>query len=391
VLGLSFLVVFFATALDFWNYLDKGGWPRYLLLLVPLSGFALIRLRSPTALIRRPTSADRVLMALLLFGLTGAIVGVVVEGTSATTLPIFLPMIVAFLYLGCLETPTEREARLLLRGLEWVGILYAGLAAAVALGLIPGFLEFRQFRNASLAFVALGVAAAISQRHWLRFVLVAGLGVLVFVVYPSGTSIVVGLTVAFTLLMVPLRVSRIRPYLLGSAAAAAVILVLLNFNAWVQLSNDYFSLVGKSNNNSTRLAVWTAGLERFQESPIYGDGFSGPTVTTAIREEGRQEFQLPYHNDYIQVLANGGLIGLGLLVGWIVLTELLVFRRYLELVDAGEWYKGATLRTLLSGFNAFVVIAAFNPTISGVSRATSLFCIYGLMMLLHVRRQDVPP
>jgi hypothetical protein len=388
--GRGLLLVLFATALDVWNYLDRGGWPRYLILLIPLGSIVLLRLRRPSPFIQRPNRADRILFVLLLIGLTGTIYGILVRGTPQTALPIFAPMLIAFLYMGCLEEPTGQEARTLLRGVEWLGILYIALGAVVSWGLIPGLIEYRQFRNASLLFVALGFAAAATQRHWGRAILILALWAIVFAAYPSGTSALVLLTVASTLLMVPLRPSRIRPYLFGAAAAAAVFIVLLNFNAWVQLTNDYFSLVGKSNNNSTRLAVWTVGMDRFEASPIYGELFSGPTVTTAVREGGRTEFQIPYHSDYIQFLANGGLLGFGLLIAWIIATELVAMRRSMTLIDRGERSKANLLRTLLVGYNAFFVTAAFNPTIMGVSRSASIFSIYSMMMILQAGRRDTP-
>lgn len=378
----------FATALDAWNYLDRGGWPRYLILLIPLGSIVLVRLRNPSPFIRRSSGPDRILLVLLVIGLLGTIYGIFVRGTPQTALPIFAPMLIAFLYLGCLEEPTGQEARALLRGVEWLGVLYIALGAVVNWGLVPGLIEYRQFRNASLLFVALGLAAAVTQQHWGRAMLILGLWAVVFAAYPSGTSALVLLTVALTLLMVPLRPSRVRPYLLGGAAAAAVFIVLLNFNAWVQLTNDYFSLVGKSNNNSTRIAVWTVGIDRFEASPVYGEFFSGPTVTTAVREGGRTEFQIPYHSDYVHFLANGGILGLGLLIAWIVATELLIFRRYMALIEAGEGSKARLLRTLLVGYNAFFVTAAFNPTIMGVSRSASIFSIYALMMILQAGRRD---
>jgi O-antigen ligase len=171
-----------------------------------------------------------------------------------------------------------------------------------------------------------------------------------------------------------------------------VVILVLNFSTGVRLSSDYFSLVGKSDNTSSRLAVWTAGMERFEESPLYGEVFSGPGVTTAVRELGGRRFQLPYHNDYIHFLANGGLIGFGLLIGWIVLTELTVLRRHTSFTAAGEYSRAGLLRTLLVGYNAFFVTAAFNPTLTGVSRAASIFSIYALiMMTVQVPHREASP
>jgi O-Antigen ligase len=388
----ALILVLLAAAVDVSNYLDTGGWPRYLILLVPLGALALIRLQNPSALIRRPSGTDRILLLLLLVGLPGTLYGILFRGTSATALPVFVPMVIAFLYLGTLEEPTNREVRGILRAIEWVGIIYIVLHAAVSSELLAELADFRQFRNASLLFVALGVGAAVALRHWARALLVLVLWGAAFAAYPSGTSVLVALTVAFTLLMTPVRPTRLRPYLVAGAGAAVVVILVLNFSTGIRLSSDYFSLVGKSDNNSSRLAVWTAGMERFEESPLYGEVFSGPGVTTAVRELGGRRFQLPYHNDYIHFLANGGLIGFGLLMGWIVFTELTVLRRLTTFTAAGDRSRASLLRTLLVGFNAFFVTAAFNPTLMGVSRAASIFSIYALiMMTVQVPRREASP
>jgi O-antigen ligase len=381
----------FATALDVWNYLDRGGALRYLILLVPIAALVLVRLRSPSSYIRRPMAPDRLLLALAVYGLAGTLFGILGLGTEATTLPIFLPMTIGFLYLGALGELTEWEARSLLRGLEWLGILYLALAVIVGSGIVPGLADYRQFRNASLVFVALGIGAAIGQRHVIRLGLLLVLWGLSFLYYPSGTSVLVFLAIVFTLFMVPTKPLRARPYVLGGAFLLAVGLILLNFGSWVQLSNDYFSLVGKANNNSTRLAIWTEGIERFQDSPVFGDGFAGPTVTTAVRREGRIEFQLPYHNDYILFLANGGLVGFGLLVAWIIGTEMVAVRRHVTLLEGRERNKAALLRALLVGYNAYFVTAAFNPTITGASRSATIFAMYGVMMMVVPRGEQGSP
>ena len=391
-LARALILVLLAAAVDVSNYLDTGGWPRYLILLVPLGVLALIRLQNPSGVIRRPSGTDRILMLLFLVGLLGTLYGILFRGTSATALPVFLPMAIAFLHLGTLEQPTSREVRGILRAIEWVGILYIVLNVVVSSELLTELADFRQFRNASLLFVALGVGATVALGHWVRALLVVGLWGAAFAFYPSGTSVLVALTVVFTLLMTPVRPSRLRPYLLAAAGAAAVVILVLNFSTGVRLSSDYFSLVGKSDNTSSRLAVWTAGMERFEESPLYGEVFSGPGVTTAVRELGGRRFQLPYHNDYVHFLANGGLIGFGLLLGWIVFTEFTVLRRHTSFTAAGEHLRASLLRTLLVGYNAFFVTAAFNPTLMGVSRAASIFSIYALiMMIVQVPRREASP
>jgi O-antigen ligase len=379
--GRALVLVLLAGALDLFNYLDRGGWPRYVLLLVPLGVVALIRLRMPSGLIRRPSVPDRFLVALLLFGLIGTLYGIFVRHTSATSLPIFSSMTLAFLYLPIHGRLTEGDAARLLRAIERVALLYMVLNAVVSAGAIPGLYEFRQFRNASLIFVGLGLAATIVFRHWGRLLLLLAMWALSFSIYPSGTSVLIALTIAVSLLITDRGNRRVRAYLLVLGTVAAAVLVALNFNTAVDLANDYFSLVGKSNNNDIRLAVWTSGMERFEESPAFGDAFSGPTVITTENEWGK-EFELPYHNAYVQFLAGGGILGVALLAGWILSTEVMALRNHSWLVASQAVFRAGLLRTLLVGFNVFFVSAAFNGTIMGLSRAAAIFLLYGMMMLL---------
>ena len=144
----------------------------------------------------------------------------------------------------------------------------------------------------------------------------------------------------------------------------------------------YFAAVGKRDNNGTRLALWQAGIDEFRQSPVSGSWFSGPTVIVTTRPGQHKQFQLPFHNDYILFLVEGGLIGLGLLLAWAISTELLMLRRYRAYVALGEHSRAALLRTLLIGFNAFFVAAAFNPLFTGMSSSATIFSIYGLMLLL---------
>jgi hypothetical protein len=379
--GQAFVLVLLAGALDLFDYLDRGGWPRYLLLLVPLGAVVLIRLRRPSTLIRRPSLPDRFLVALLLFGLIGTLYGIFVRHTSETSLPIFSSMTLGFLYLTIHGRLTEGEAGRLLRAIERVAILYMVLNAVVSAGGIPGLSGTPQFRNGTLIFVGLGLAAAFVLRHWGRLVLLLALWGFSFSIYPSGTSVLIALTIALTLLMTHRGNGRARTYLLMLGTVAAGVLVAVNFNAVINLTSDYFSLVGKSDNNDIRLALWTSGMERFEESPAFGEAFSGSTVITAENEWGA-EFELTYHSAYVQFLASGGILGTALFVGWIISTEISALRNYTGLVASRAVFQGGLLRTLLVGFNVFFVSAAFNATIMGLSRAAAIFLLYGMIMLL---------
>jgi O-antigen ligase len=379
VLGIAFLLVLLATTLDVPNLLDRGNALRYALLLVPIGALVVIRLRAPSSFIRRPEPTDVLLFGLWGIGLVGTVYGMSVKGTTATAFAVFLPMSLAFLYLGTMQTITDQEARTLLRLVATAGSVYICLNALVNGGLIPG-VDANQYRNASLIFTALGFGATIILRRWLRLFVLLGLEAFVLVTYPSGTSVLVAIAIAITFAMTAPRPSSVRPYVIAGLVLAAVTVVAVNFSAGVAATSDYFALVNKNDSSTTRLRAWQDGIARFESSPVIGSGFSEAGVTTVTRPGGRGRFQIPFHNDYVFFLAGGGIIGFGLLVAWVVGTELIVLRRYGRLIASGRNAHAALLRALLVGFNAFFVTAGFNPSMMGMSRSASVFAVYALMM-----------
>lgn len=377
------LVGFLIVTLDFTKFLDKGNAARYAILAVPFAGAFAIRLRSRTGLARRPSFADKVLLSLMLFGGIGSVYGRIVLNTTTTALPIFLPMSMAFLYLLMLEDPTEEEARRILFAIGSIGLLYVFLNAVANSGLSPGLKASRTYRNAEFMYVAMGFAALVLARRWPRVSLFGVLAAVVLVTYPSATSALVILVSLVTLFSTRPRGTRARFYVAGIAVVLLLIVALFNFSKTIKLADDYFSVVGKKNNSTARLALWQVGLEKFTASPVFGDAFSGETTVTVYRQTGgRSAFHNPYNNDYILFLASGGMLGFLLLVSWIFWVEGMAIHRYHGFVASGQPQRAALMRVLLVAFNSWLIAAAFNPLFTGMGRSVTLFSVYGLMMAL---------
>jgi hypothetical protein len=372
VLWRAYLLIMLAASFDVYDWLDRsiqGGAIRYLTIAVPIGAAVWIRLRQPWFLVRRPLPSDFVLFALFIFGLGGSLIGVAFLGTVENARPIFLPMMVAFLYLLTTEDPTDREVS---KAMSWLSLIATGytiMNALVNLGVLPGLLQFKQYRNASVAMVAIAVATAFLLGKRRRLLFVLALAAIIFVTYPSATSVLVGASVVLTFYLTGVRSSGLRTVLVASTIVVIAALSFANFDRGVQIADEYFVIVDKANANSGRLDLWTEGLDRWQEAPIFGSGFAGEV--TAVRD--RDEKALPFHNDFVLFLANGGIVGLGLLVTWIVLVEITLLRRYRGFVRAGDLRRAGLLRAILVGLNAFVLAMAFNPVLPGASRSITVF------------------
>lgn len=384
------LVGFVVVTLDFTKFLDKGTAARYLILAIPLIGAMAIRLRSRTGLIRSATFADKVLLLLMLFGGIGSIYGRIQLHTSSTALPIFLPMSIAFLYLLMLEDPTEEEVRKVIFAIGAIGLLYVFLNAVANSGLSPSLKASRTYRNAEFMYVAMGFAALVVAKRWPKVIVFSLLTVVVLVTYPSATAALVVLISFVTFFATRPKGTRSRFYVAGITLVLLIVIALFNFSRTIQLADDYFSAVGKKNNSTARLALWQAGVQKFAESPLIGDAFSGETTVTVYRQiGGGAPFHNPYNNDYVLFLASGGAFGFLLLVGWIVWIERTAIHRYRGFVASGQPQHAALMRVLLVAFNAWLTAAAFNPLFSGMGRSVTLFSLYGLMMALG--RPDTGP
>lgn len=385
-LARAFLVIMSIAVVDVFNVLDRGfsafrpgtqpgGAIRYLVLLVPLSAALWIRLQQPSFVIRRPMPAEAVLFALFALGLVGSLVGIAVLGTEHTARPVFLPMSLGLLAVLVIQPPSQREVGTMLRWLSNIGFVYIVMNALVNVGILP-FAQYQQYRNASVAFLVLGLGAAVAAGQRRRLLLEVALSVLVFITYPSATMVLTLLVLALTLYVTTERASALRAVLLGAFVVAFAVIALSNLQAGIRMSDRYFDLVNKANANATRLDLWSAGVDRFEASPLVGSVFSGEVVA----ERSRDGKDLPYHNDFVLFLALGGLLGIGLFLAFLIVTEVTLIRWVHRFRRAGDHDRASLVRAVLVGINAFFIAMAFNPVLSGASRSAVLFGLFAIAM-----------
>jgi O-antigen ligase len=382
----AFLFLMTLMTVDVFNVLDRpevSGLPvpnqsRYLVLLIPIIVVAAVRMREPSLLVRAPGGSDMVLGVMFVLGLGGSLVGVAFLGTQDTSRPVFLPMSLGLLYLLTLREPSDGEVRRITDWLGLIGLLYVLMNAAVNLGILPGLLQYKQYRNASFAFVALAIGAAYVTGRKRRLVLILVLTGAIFVTYPSATSLVVIVAMGLTMFLTGRRATGLRSIVVTGLVLITVTFALANFQQGVRLASRYFEAVGKVDANAGRLDLWASGVDRWRESPIYGSVFSGEAVAQRVRDEKA----LPFHNDFVLFLAEGGLIGFGLLVAWIVLTEVTLVRRYRRFIAAGQQERADLMRIILVFLNAFFAAMLFNPVLPGASRSATIFGLYAIVMSL---------
>lgn len=385
-LGASVILVIVASALDVFNILDRrnsavlqgGSAIRYAILLVPFGAALWIRATRPSFLVRRPGLTDVLLFLMWAYGIAGTMFGSTFLGTTDTARPVFLPMTVGLLFLLAVDHPTDRETSLLFRAIAGASTLYVAMNFLVNSGLLPGLVEYKQYRNASFAFVCAAIACAIVARRYLRLTMLLGMLVVIFATYPSATSVLMLGSTALTLFITSPRATVLRGLLVGTSIVLIGALAMLNLDAGVEITDEYFDRVQKANANNGRLDLWGQGLAKFAESPVWGQAWTDEVV--AVRE--RDNKALPYHNDFILFVAEGGLVGLGLLLAWIVWLEVVLLRRYFAYVRFGRRGEAALTRVILVTLNGFFTAMGFNPVLPGLTRSIAIFGLAGIALSL---------
>jgi len=370
------------VSLDFRDFFDKSGsTARYGLLLIPIGAVVLARLRRRHLLLRRWSAPDRLLFVLMAWGILGSLYGKHHDHTLSGALPVFVPMLIAFTYVLAETPPTDRECLRILNGISIIGVVYAVMNSVANAG--AHFIAAKTYRNSKILYVTMGISATYQLRRRRRLLLMLLLAGFIFVTYPSGTDVVVTVVGLATWFFTKPTGSPLRPAVVVTLGTFLLLLAIANFAASTGLAAEYFHAVGKKDNNNARVALYSAAIDQVKSSPVYGTGFTGSITELVIRQDGQgAAFKAPFHDDYLMIAANGGLVGLLLFVIWIAATEINVLRRYRGFLNSREYPRAMLLRSLLVGFNTLFAAALFNPELEAVGRGATVFGIYALMMLL---------
>ena len=101
---------------------------------------------------------------------------------------------------------------------------------------------------------------------------------------------------------------------------------------------SYFASVGKADNTRARTQLWKAAEIEIRKSPWIGSLWTG-NFTVSNRNRAITIFSadtnIEPHNDYLEALVLGGIVGLFLFGGLIISTNVVVIRRVRQLDDEG--------------------------------------------------------
>ncbi len=208
----------------------------------------------------------------------------------------------------------------------------------------------------------------------------------------GGAALVVGLLLVLQYRRGTFRLSRAQSGLLAAVLALGLVVIALS-PVGQRVYNRASSIiaVGKFDDAITfRLETWRQALKVFADNPVRGVGLSNLEVVFPLYQSPFLENMtlkkntrvVRAHNEYIQVLADLGIIG-GIVFLWFLLNILrLMARTYRK---ARAWDDLLLVTGLAGGVVAYLIIAIFAFPFEVPSSALSIMFTLGLLEIMNGR------
>lgn len=159
------------------------------------------------------------------------------------------------------------------------------------------------------------------------------------------------------------------------------IVPILHGLSW--LDETFKTSLGSSSNADFRQYFLVKGIVEFLKSPIYGSLFAGETAY----ENKYMSFKLPLHNDILELMVQGGIIGLilffcgyfGLLFNFI--------KKYYELLTVLTQETKILIITIFTSMMSAIITFTFNPILNATKTGFILFFIIGVGYIVSRKLQ----
>jgi len=179
------------------------------------------------------------------------------------------------------------------------------------------------------------------------------------------------------------RSFSVRPAALIIAMAGAIIAGVV----WVGADLDIVRRVANdpmtTGATMDRQAVWGDTLKMFAEHPIIGVGVGAFETVYPIYGRGNGKFVIQFaHNDYIQVLADGGIVG-GILAVWFIIV---VFRDFSRGAKTKDPLAGALALGSAAGIFAMLVHSLFDFNLQLPSNALLFLVLAAIVVTSEGQR-----
>jgi O-antigen ligase len=183
--------------------------------------------------------------------------------------------------------------------------------------------------------------------------------------------------------------SRFKTTAIRAGLALAMIVVAFGAVTWLGGDNALSRLLGSLNTDDPttgRAHFWAVTLDIIKTHPILGIGLGAFSVVYTRYDSRNGLFRLEQaHNDYLQVLSDGGIVGAALGLVFIIGLFRLGFARR----ESHDHFRRGVATGALAGCFALLVHSFFDFTLHTTSNAL-LFLILVALATMNGRVEDVP-
>jgi len=151
--------------------------------------------------------------------------------------------------------------------------------------------------------------------------------------------------------------------------------------------NRFIDSVNTDDPTTGRAHFWAVTLQIIKAHPYLGTGLGAFGVTYTQYDSRNGLYRLEQaHNDYLQVLSDGGIIGAVLALSFVVL----LFYKAISRANSRDDFRRGVALAALSGCFAVLVHSFFDFTLHTTSNAL-LFLVLAALATLNGRVEDAPP
>ena len=302
---------------------------------------------------------------LWIFGFTGVYWGKIVQYHTDGALPLIWPLIV--LTLGNVRKGTDEDLE---KGMTFLAILVniILLEGVIARYLKSASLFSFSHEKAFLAYFAIAVAIRFKKRQVLIFSII--LLAINFVLYPSGTYIIVGLAGVVSYLISTNSKSIVPSFIFSAVSIFYLYSSTFEIATSLPLADKFYSAVGRTNNIGYRKYLIDQVTLQVREHLLLGNSFHDSVLVETFGGF------LPVHNDFITVLLGGGVISLILYLSIYLFTNIYAIR---AIVRSEESPSRNSLICFLVLINCYFFCSAANPISmkpqNGMILATAIYSV----------------
>lgn len=244
-------------------------------------------------------------------------------------------------------------------------------------------------------------AGAVDREKKILFIFIAGLmGVALVMTASRGGIISLVAEVIFLAIVTAIwrkqneerrrRASRLKSVAVRAGLAAALLVSLfigvLALGGEMSINRLIVDSVNTNDPTTGRAHFWSVTLDIIKAHPLLGTGLGAFGVVYTRFDSRNGLFRLEQaHNDYLQVLSDGGIIGAALALAFVAL---LFYRGFVRARSRDDFRRGVALASLAGCF-AVLVHSFFDFTLHTTSNAL-LFLVLAALATINGRVEDAP-